>query len=346
MALPKKRKKDLVVKRRDSDAGPSEYQEQFLDKNRAFLPRAVDHADLDSGFVGFVEQDLGMVVDGEKVPVLFLTLSRWREFAKTWQNSDKYKNLKIPFISVVRKPDAQPGTNPADFKIPIRKTFEYMRIPVWDGNKKGMDIHKIPNPVGVDLTYTVRLFTYKMRQLNKLNQKVLQTFASAQAYVNIKGHYFPIMLESIGDESTVDNLDGKRYYVQTYEMKLMGYLVDEEEFEVTPAIERAFVSVELDTKKPRAIAKFIKDETLNDLNTKCFVQFQAKSPTEISFESDSRSIFNSIDTTNVSTYVIRVNGTIVSTPFSVEPGDTITVTIIRTDSTLASEVVLNGTIIK
>jgi hypothetical protein len=346
MALPSKRKKDLNVKRRDSDAGPREYQEQFLEQNRSFLPRAVDHADLDAGFVGFVESDLGLVVNGDKVPVLFLTLSRWREFSKTWQNSDKYKNLKIPFISVVRKPDAQPGTNPADFKIPVRKTFDYMRIPVWDGNKKGMDIHKIPNPVGVDLTYTVRLFTYKMRQLNKLNQKVLQTFASAQAYVNIKGHYFPIMLESIGDESTVDNLDGKRYYVQTYEMKLMGYLVDEDEFEVVPAIERAFVSVELDTKKPRAIAKFIKDETLNDLNTKCFVQFQAKSPTEISFESDSRSIFNSIDTTNVSTYVIRVNGTIVSTPFSVEPGDTITVTIIRTDSTLASEVVLNGTIIK
>ena len=115
-----------------------------------------------------------MTVDGNKVPVLFLTLSRWREFSKTWQNSDKYKNVKIPFISVVRKPDAQPGTNPADYKIPIRKTFPYARIPVWDGNKKGMDIHKIPNPVGVDLTYTVRLFSYKMRQLNKLNQKVLQ----------------------------------------------------------------------------------------------------------------------------------------------------------------------------
>jgi hypothetical protein len=345
MALPK-RKKDLEVKRRDLDAGPREYQEQFLDKNRSFLPRSVDHADLDSGFVGFIEDDIDFTVDGNKVPVLFLTLSRWREFAKTWQNSDKYKNLKIPFISVVRKPDAQPGTNPADFKIPIRKTFEYARIPVWDGNKKGMDIHKIPNPVGVDMVYTVRLFTYKMRQLNKLNQKILQTFASAQAYVNIKGHYFPIMLESIGDESTVDNLEGKRYYVQTYEMKLMGYLVDEEEFEVVPAIDRTFISVELDVKKPKAIAKFIKDETLNDLNTKCIVQFQAKSPTEVTFSSDGKTIFNSIDTTNVSVYTVRVNSVIVSTPFSVEDGDLITITIIRTDSTLASEVVLNGTIIR
>lgn len=346
MALPKKNKKTLTVKRRDLDAGPQEYQDQFLDKNRSYLPRGVDHADLDAGFVGFVENDLQLVVDGDKVPVLFLTLSRWREFAKTWQNSDKYKNIKIPFISIVRKPDAQPGTNPADFKIPVRKTFEYARIPVWDGNKKGMDIHKIPNPVGVDLTYTVRLFSHKMRQLNKLNQKVLQNFASAQAYVNIKGHYFPIMLESIGDESTVDNLEGKRYYVQTYEMRLMGYLVDEDEFEVVPALERTFVSLELDVKKPRVITKFIKDDTQNNINTTYIIQFQARSTTEITFQSDSKSIFNTIETSNISVYTVRVNGNIVSTPFSVEAGDSITLTIIRTDSTLASEMKLRGTIIK
>ena len=345
MALPKKQKKNLDIKRRDLDAGPKEYQDQFLDKNRALLPRGVDHADLDAGFVDFVEDDLEMVVDSGKVPVLFLTLSRWREFAKTWQNSDKYKNIKIPFITVVRKPDAQPGTNPADFKIPVRKTFEYARVPVWDGNKKGMDIHKIPNPVGVDLTYTVRLFTYKMKQLNKLNQKVLQNFVSGQAYVNIKGHFFPIMLENIGDESSVDNLDGKRYYVQTYEMRLMGYLIDEDEFEVVPALERTFMAIELENKKPKSIVKFIKDDTLNDLNTKCYVQFQTRSSTEVTFTSDNRMIFNSIEVTNVSAYTIRVNGTIVSTPISVGPGDTIIVTIIRTDSTLASEVLLNGTII-
>ena len=180
MALPKKSKKSIDVKRRDLDAGPKEYQDQFLDQNKSFLPRGVDHSDLDAGFVDFIESDVELVVNGDKVPVLFLTLSRWREFAKTWQNSDKYKNVKIPFISIVRKPDAQPGTNPADFKIPVRKTFEYARVPVWDGNKKGMDIHKIPNPVGVDLTYTVRLFTYKMRQLNKNTRAVFDYLKMTQ----------------------------------------------------------------------------------------------------------------------------------------------------------------------
>tara|TARA_Y100000389_G_C17429896_1_gene501906 strand:- start:1402 stop:1866 length:465 start_codon:yes stop_codon:yes gene_type:complete len=154
------------------------------------------------------------------------------------------------------------------------------------------------------------------------------------------------MLESIGDESQIDNLDGKRYYVQTYEMKLMGYLVDEDEFEVVPAIERAFVSIEIDEKKPKAIAKFIHDDTSDDLNTKCFVQFQSKSPTEVTFKAETKTIFNTIESNNVSSYVIRVNGTIVSPQFTVEPEDSITVTIIRTDSTKVSEVILNGIIIR
>ena len=314
MALPKKIKKNLEVKRNYPNYGPKKYQEDFLDENRSFLPRSVDHVDLDSGFVDFIENDLQLVVSGNKVPVQFLTLQRWAEFSKSWMNSDKYKNIEIPFITIVRKPDPQPGTNPSDFKIPVRKTFPYAKIPVWDGNKNGMDIYKIPNPVGVDMTYNVKLFSYKMRQLNKFNQKILQAFASAQAYVNIKGHYFPIMLESIGDESTIDNLEGRRYYVQNYEMKLMGYLVDEDEFEVVPALERSFVSVEVDGKKPKVSTNFVNDD-LDDLNTKCFIQFIAKSPTEVKFTSDSKVNFNSVDTKNVSAYTIRVNGTVVGDVF-------------------------------
>jgi hypothetical protein len=259
MSLPNKRKLDVNIKSVNPSGGPSHWVTQFLDQNKTFLPRSVDHADLDSAFVEFVDTDLSVVFEGQKVPSVFLTLQRWTEFTRTWKFTDKYENVKIPFISIVRKPDAQPGTNPIDYKIPVRKTFPYMKVPVWNGNTNGMDIYEIPNPVGVDLTYTVRFFTYKMRQLNKLNQKVLQTFASAQAYINVKGHYFPIMLESIGDESTVENLDGKRFYVQTYEMKMLGYLVDEEEFKIKPAIERIFLTQEVCDKKPKTVLKIIKD---------------------------------------------------------------------------------------
>lgn len=345
MALPKKRKKDIDIKVVNPEAGPQKWVDQFLEQNKQFLPRSVDFADLDAGFVGFVNDDLGFVLKGEKVPVHFLTLQRWNEFAKVWPNTDKYKNLKIPFVSVVRRPNPETGTNPADFKIPVRKNFPYMQIPVWDGNRNGADIYGIPNPVGVDLIYTVRFFSFRMRELNKLHQKVLQTFASAQAYVNIKGHYFPILLESIGDESQIDDLEGKRFYVQTYEMKLQGYLVDEEEFDVKPAISRMFVTTEIETKRVKPVARFIKDDAENDKSLKVVVQFLPGAPTSLRFKTDNKTSFSSVDVDNITTYTIYLNGNPVSVPFVAEPTDQIIINIVKTDSNKISEITLRGLII-
>ena len=345
MALPKKRVKDIDIKVIDPAGGPANWVDQFLDQNKQFLPRSVDFEDLDNGFVDFVNTDLEIAIEGEKIPVNFLTLQRWNEFAKTWTSTDKYKNIKIPFISVVRKPNPETGTNPADFKIPVRKNFPYMQIPVWDGNRKGADIYGIPNPVGVDLLYTVRFFSYRMRELNKLHQKILQTFASAQAYVNIKGHYFPILLESIGDESKVDNLDGKRFYVQTYEMKLQGYLVDSEEFEVKPAISRVFVTTEIDEKRVKPVARFIKDDTENDKSIMCVIQFLPGSSNTISFKPDNKTTFSTIDTNNITSYTIYKNGSPVSIPFTSQETDLISITIVRDVPTTISEITLRGLII-
>lgn len=345
MALPKKLKKQLDVKVVDPQGGPKAYIDQYLGENPGNQPRGIDLTDLDKGFVEWVENDLNVVVDGEDVPVSFLTAQRWTEFTRTWKNSDKYKNIKIPFISVVRKPDVQPGTNPADFNIPLKDyRIPVSVIPTWDGNKKGADVYLIPQPVGVDLTYNLRFFTYRMNELNILNEKVLETFASAQAYVNIKGHYFPIMLESIGDESTVDDIDGKRYYIQTYELRMMAYVLDEDKFELRPGLERSILSFEVGMKRPKAVATFVKDDTQHDKTINCIVQFLPGSPTTLTFDSDTTATFSSLDTHNVTAVTIRVNGNIVTLPFSISENDTLGISIVRTDSTQISEIILRGTV--
>jgi len=344
MALPKKIKKNINIKMVEPDSGPEAYIQGYLDKNPGNLPRGVDFTDLDDGFVGWANTTLEVVVEGEKVPFSFLTAQRWSEFTRTWQSSDKYKNIKIPFISIVRKPDAQPGTNPADFNIPLKDyQIPISIIPTWDGNKKGANIFSIPQPVGVDLTYTLRFFTYRMSELNLLNQKVLTSFASAQSYVNIKGHYFPIMLESIGDESTIDDIEGKRYYVQTYELRMMAYLLDEDRFEIKPALERAIMSYEVVDKKARVITNFIKDESLNDKTVACIIQFMPGSPTTVAFKADGITQFVSVElSSNVSSVAFYVNGSPVSLPFSVTENDSISLNIVRTVSTQFSEITLRG----
>ena len=60
--------------------------------------------------------------------------------------------------------------------------------------------------------------------INELNKNVLQKFSSRQAYTFIKGQYVPLVLQNISDESVVD-LDKRKYYVQTYEFLMMGFLI-------------------------------------------------------------------------------------------------------------------------
>ena len=54
-------------------------------------------------------------------------------------------------------------------------------------------------------------------------------------------------MNDISDESVMD-IEKRRYYVQSYQFTLMGFLIDEDEFEVQPAVTRIFQMYEVDTQ--------------------------------------------------------------------------------------------------
>jgi hypothetical protein len=83
-----------------------------------------------------------------------------------------------------------------------------------------------------------------MRELNEFNKNVVQTFASRQAYTKIEGHYIPIIMNNISDESVVE-IQRRRFYIQNYEFTMLGFLLDPDEFEVAPAVSRVFNSFEV-----------------------------------------------------------------------------------------------------
>jgi hypothetical protein len=152
------------------------------------------------------------------------------------------------------------------------------------------------------------------------------------------------MLESIGDESTVDDLDGKRYYVQTYELRMMAYTLDEDKFEIRPGLERAILSYEVESKRPKVVTKFIKDESQNDKTINLIVQFLVGSPTTVTFVADSLANFTSIDTNNISNITIYVNSVPVTLPFYLTFDDVVGISIVRADSGQMSEIILRGTV--
>jgi hypothetical protein len=62
---------------------------------------------------------------------------------------------------------------------------------------------------------------------------MMTRFASRQEYINVYGHYFPVVRESIEMTGDVNDIDGNRLYKTTYEIKVMGYLQNPEEFEIS-----------------------------------------------------------------------------------------------------------------
>jgi hypothetical protein len=266
MALPKKVKKDINI-------APQPIQPQYpfgyggvttpirrkeladyITEDGTFLPKSILHEDMDGGMLDFVNNELGISIGGKKINIIdrILTIQRWGEFAQTWTFANEDRNVELPFIVVVRKPDVQYGSNPSlIYTIPDRKQFHFAKVPTWDGVRKGMDVYTIPQPVPVDITYDVKIISNRMRELNTFNRKVMQKFTSRQAYTFVKGHYIPIVMTTLSDESVIDTED-RRYYQQNYTFQLQGFLIDEEEFEVKPAITRSLMLFDTATLSHRS----------------------------------------------------------------------------------------------
>ena len=251
MGIPKKSVKPSIPLNYPKTLLPRREEiKDMITKDGTYLPKSLLHADLDRGFLDFVKEKFNIVSEGKKIPVvdILITTQNWSQFVETWDFQNIDKNIEPPFITVIRNPEVKYGNNPAVmYNIPNRKMYYYMEVPTWDGNRKGADIYKIPQPVPADFKYTVAIICNRMRDLNTLNQRVLETFASKQAYQVINGHYIPIINDSFADESVMD-LEKRKYYIQKYEFTMMGFLIDEEQFEVSPAISRTFQVIETDQR--------------------------------------------------------------------------------------------------
>lgn len=239
-----------------------------INKDGTYLPKSILHADLDGGFLDFVKNDLKTVVDGKVIPMIdiLITTQNWSQFTESWNFQNIDKNVEPPFITVVRVPEVKYGTNPALlYNIPNRRQYFYAQVPTWDGQRHGADVYKIPQPVPVDISYQVKIVCNRMRELNQFNKNVIEMFASRQAYSVIKGHYIPIVMGNISDESVMD-IGKRKYYVQSYEFTMLGFLIDENEFEVSPAVSRILQVVEFETSPRLKQKKIIIDNKRVDMD--------------------------------------------------------------------------------
>jgi hypothetical protein len=345
MGLPKKIKKDLSLIPKKTLLPRRHEIADMISEDGTYLPKSLLHADLDRGFLDFVKDGLKTVVEGKTVPMVdvLITTQNWSQFVETWDFENIDKNVEPPFITVIRTPEVKYGNNPAVmYNIPNRRLYYYAKVPTWDGQRHGMDIYKIPQPVPVDIKYTVAIVCNRMRELNKFNQVVLEKFASRQAYQTIKGHYIPIINDDITDESIMD-LEKRKVYIQKYTFTMMGFLIDEDEFEVQPAVTRIFQMYETETNVKKRKPK---KEIPVSPPTATFVFSDVETEKEETFRYTVNMRF--MDSKNVDSYSVFINGDYYGddiVEIQVNNGDVITITIVKENTSEISSIVFNEELI-
>jgi len=216
---------------------------QKTDEKTKYLPRTILLEDLDQAVFDFANSEkMKIVLEGRKVPVFYLDNDRWGEFSKTWKFMDNDKNVPTPYITV-RRIGKEPGTRlGTKYRVPQPRKFRYVNVPILDEGEIIYLMFKMPQPVNVDLTHEVSLFTKYRVDVNVFDEHVLKNFASRQDYVFIKGTPFPLLLENIAEPKNIENIEGDKLFISKYTVKILGYLQNEDEFEIVKTLRKTKIN--------------------------------------------------------------------------------------------------------
>jgi hypothetical protein len=343
MPLPKQVKPTLPLVPQKTLSARREQLLDYINKDGTYLPKSVLHADLDRGMLDFVKTDLEVITAGKVVPMvdIIITTQNWSQYVETYKFVDLDYNPSPPFITVVRTPEVKYGTNPSlQYTIPNRKQFYYASVPTWNGNEQGMDIYTIPQPVPVDISYSVKIVCNRMRELNQLNKVVLQKFSSRQAYTFIKGQYVPIIMNNISDESQM-SLDARKYYVQSYDFTMLGYLIDEDEFEVKPAIARVAQIFEID----QSLRSKRRDEFPENPDNFQFVFTYVVGNSVLNDLIEFTANMNFVRSNNVNSYDVYINGDYYGTDIEViqiTTNDALRIEVVKNNPSEEAEIIFEN----
>jgi hypothetical protein len=101
------------------------------------------------------------------------------------------------------------------------------------------------------------------------------------------------------------DIDKRNYYIQSYDFTMLGYLIDEEEFEVKPAVARVLQMYEVDTQVGTGKRNQISPPNPNEFEYPFFYTSGNTSLTD--FPVDYRIDVKFISSENVTSYDVYIN---------------------------------------
>ena len=203
-------------------------------ENGTPFPKPIEYSDIDQEMFNWVDKKFNLEYDGVRLPTYKLySTQRISEYSQTWSQTDDYGNMIMNFKTITRENNPQKGENQGSyFNIPGHKDFAMFYVPVLQENGiEAYDKYTMKQPFSVNFMYSVSIVTNKMELLNEMNEMMHYEFNAITAYISPNGHPMPLTLEDISDQSEY-TIDDRKYYSQTFKIKLRGYIIRREDYKV------------------------------------------------------------------------------------------------------------------
>lgn len=288
------------------------YQNNILYKSPIF-PKPLEYKDIDNAIFEFVDKELDIVIDGKLIPTYTLySNQRFSEYSQMWEHSDENGNLYLNFKTVNRGKNPSFGENQGGYwNIPGRRKYTLLQREVLEDNGIGSyEVYTMKQPYAVNMQYTINFVTTTIDNLNKFNQKVNELFSSRQHYIRPNGHFIPMVLNEISDETSY-SISDRKFYVQAVSVKLMAYIIEKKDFEVKKYPKRINTTAKGDEffKNKSCVEVEETDNPMRNKTINVSITFQPfNSKSEFTF--DTEMIIEEVYTENVRNFRLMVNDTL------------------------------------
>ena len=318
-------------------------------KDSTFYPQTVSYKDIDEAFNDWVENELRIVFEEEVVPTYALfSNQRFTEYMQMWENVDENRNIKMNFKVIAR--DVNPNNNTMYAKasnVPHNKKYLMKTVEGIDKQGKKCKIElRMSQPMTIDFLYKLTIVTNKFELINDFNALVRNKFKTIQCYLFPKGHPMPMKLNNVVDDSDY-TLEDRQYFSQTFEINLIGYIIQEEDFEtiVKPMVKLKCITLD-GGKKERAnveIEEVDEGEYYNQ-PLKITIGYEIHQSDTCDFIIDTDMMVNKINLTNIRTYSLKINDEKVNfnENLLLKEGDKITFKINRVNNTKFAKILVEG----
>lgn len=310
------------------------------------LPKPLNYEDIDAAFETFANEMVAKFND-EVFPVFTLySNQRFSEYSQTWEHDDEDGNPIQNFITVNRDSNPKPGSNQGElWNIPGDRYYTMLIKDVLDDNgTESYEIYSMKQPYAVDLTYRINFMTVTYEKINKFNNRINELFKARQCYIRPNGHFIPMVVEEVNDETTY-SIDDRKFFLQSIGIKVSAYIINKSDFKVERKPKRIMMFMEGDTKRPSPTVDIdeYENNSLEYRSIDLTIGLESYHD-KVEFEIDTDMNVTSIEKTNIRNLRVFVNDTLyyVEKGFKLKNGDNVKIKVRKCDVSAKSQIILRG----